>query len=251
MRNLLWVRNALLCFFFLRAHARFLQRLPCVGPRLCCGKQAIHEDNCMSLGMQGNHDDLNRYCVFFRCQRSWQALLNEDDIRNHIGQQRSTWEKCFDFYACANCRREYKRADIGRRASFTCTSCYQSTCVQCSDLAHPGVPCREDRSALQKNGKYVRCPNCWAPHAVPIDSMDPPNCRNCCFRYGGIDESFVISLCSRFASTLQELSAVHDIRISGVRGIAACGEPCVFVLLIAVRIQTWTLQAKAAPHWPR
>jgi hypothetical protein len=43
---------------------------------------------------------------------------------------------------------------------------------------------------LKKNGKYnVRCPNCWAHHAVPIDSMDPPNCRNCCFRYGGIDES--------------------------------------------------------------
>jgi hypothetical protein len=58
-------------------------------------------------------------------------------------------------------------------------------------------------------------------------------------------DRFETSQCSRFASSLQELSALRSIRISGVRGTVACGQPCDAVVLI--RIQTWTLQAKAVP----
>jgi hypothetical protein len=191
------------------------------------------------------------HCVFFCCQGSRQAHLTEDDVRNHIGQQRSAWEKCLGLYACANCRREYKESDIGRRASFTCSSCFQSTCVHCSNTAHPGLSCTTRASENSTVGaNYVSCPYCSAPHAVYTGaSMDLPKCSNChmLFSYNYFGE-IRASTCSSFASSLQELSSLRSIRIPGV-----CEEPdaCDVAVLIAVPIQTWTLQAKAAPHWPR
>ncbi len=40
------------------------------------------------------------------------------------------------------------------------------------------------------------------------------------------NERFEATICSSFASSLQELSSLRSIRISGVRGTAACGEAC-------------------------
>jgi hypothetical protein len=115
--------------------------------------------------------------VCVTCKHALKVALDEREIRQTIGKQRSNWEKrlvarfqaSFDMVQCANpsCDGRYMKVDIGDCASFCCVECNQSTCVECNTIVHPGRTCEENMAIRHTDDDLgsdtQKCPKCKAP----------------------------------------------------------------------------------------
>ena len=130
----------------------------------------------------------------FLLQHARQVILDEEDIRHGICEQRGNWEKqqrskiqiTFNMIPCAapDCGEGFFREDIGDRTTFTCQSCKQSTCIECNTLVHPGRSCEENQAiicdaAAELGSDVKKCPQCGAKTCKGDDACDKLTCTMC------------------------------------------------------------------------
>jgi hypothetical protein len=144
--------------------------------------------------LQGAQRRVFRCCMCSNCKHALKVVLEEREIRQTIGEQRSNWEKrlvanfqaSFDMVQCANpnCDGRYMKEDIGDCVSFLCVECKQSTCVECKTIVHPGRTCAENMAIRHTDddlgSNAQKCPKCNTPGGKDVeDACDRIICTQC------------------------------------------------------------------------